>query len=234
MSTIGGRRAPSYGIDGPNALAGLTGSAVLAAAVTGGLRRAGLRVPALVAGLGAATAGTLATSMLAYSLLGKTALRDILLDEVPWRGDETVLDIGTGAGLMLIGAAARTRGALLGVDIWTRRDLTGNGAGRAVENAHRADVTVALAHGDAQRLPVRDGAVDVVLSVLCLHNVPSPAQSCHEIRRVLAPGGRVVIADYEGTAAYARTFAEAGLTVRTSRAPLHRTFGPMGIVVAHA
>jgi predicted RNA methylase len=39
------------------------------------------------------------------SLFGKFRARDALLNAVPWRGDEQVLDVGCGHGLMLIGAA---------------------------------------------------------------------------------------------------------------------------------
>jgi cyclopropane fatty-acyl-phospholipid synthase-like methyltransferase len=43
------------------------------------------------------------------------------------RGDETVLDVGYGRGLHLIGAAKRlTTGKAPGVDIWQAEDLSGN------------------------------------------------------------------------------------------------------------
>src|ERR1700741_3051585 len=39
------------------------------------------------------------------SKVGKLYLRDAILNSIPWRGDEHVLDVGCGHGLMLIGAA---------------------------------------------------------------------------------------------------------------------------------
>src|SRR5690349_15051392 len=45
--------------------------------------------------------------MLWASKIGKLRLRDRVLDEIRWRGDEHVLDLGCGHGLMLIGAAKR-------------------------------------------------------------------------------------------------------------------------------
>src|SRR5437660_4101846 len=38
------------------------------------------------------------------SRIGKLRLRDKVMDAIPWRGDETVLDVGCGHGLMLIAA----------------------------------------------------------------------------------------------------------------------------------
>jgi arsenite methyltransferase len=45
--------------------------------------------------------------MLAYSL--KLNIRDRMLDMIHWKGNETVLDTGTGRGLLAIGAAKRLR-----------------------------------------------------------------------------------------------------------------------------
>ena len=42
---------------------------------------------------------------------------------IPWRGNETVLDVGTGRGLLMIGAARRlTTGISVGIDIWSAKD----------------------------------------------------------------------------------------------------------------
>jgi SAM-dependent methyltransferase len=60
--------------------------------------------------------------------------------------------------------------------------------GSPERNGPRPDV-----HGDAQRLPVRDGAVDTVLCLAVLNLVPDPARALAEMRRVLAPGGVAVL-----------------------------------------
>src|SRR5436190_962392 len=61
--------------------------------------------------------------MLFGSLYGKFRARDALLEAIPWRGDERVLDVGCGHGLMLIGAAKRlTSGRATGIDIWQKVD----------------------------------------------------------------------------------------------------------------
>src|SRR5579871_18131 len=69
----------------------------------------------------------LACWMVYYSYAGKVRLRDRLLDGIPWRGDEAVLDVGCGRGLMLVGAAKRlTTGKATGIDLWQGEDLGGN------------------------------------------------------------------------------------------------------------
>jgi arsenite methyltransferase len=57
--------------------------------------------------------------MLYWSKFTKVRLRENVLDLVSWRGNERVLDVGCGRGLMLIGAAKRlTTGKAVGIDIW--------------------------------------------------------------------------------------------------------------------
>src|ERR1700753_2920773 len=47
------------------------------------------------------------TLMLLYARFGKFHHRDRMLAMVPWKGTESVLDVGTGRGLLMIGAARR-------------------------------------------------------------------------------------------------------------------------------
>src|ERR1700733_10682227 len=74
--------------------------------------------------------------MLVYALYGKFAHRDRMLRLIEWRGDEQVLDVGTGKGLLMIGAAKNlTTGKSTGIDIWSAEDLTGNNVENALKNA---------------------------------------------------------------------------------------------------
>jgi ubiquinone/menaquinone biosynthesis C-methylase UbiE len=178
-------------------------------------------VPAAVLGgwlagwglVGVAQAGLMVRS----SRTGKLEERDRLLDELPWRGDERVLDVGCGRGLLLIGAAKRlTTGRAVGLDLWRKQDQTGNDPAATVANARAEGVAerVELCDGDARRLPFGGQTFDVVLSSLALHNIPGAAgraAAVGEIVRVLKPGGRVVILDFRGTKQYAAALAAAGL-----------------------
>ncbi len=104
----------------------------------------------------------------------------------------TVLDIGCGAGTDLLIAARRVgpRGRAIGVDM---TDAMRQRAARGAAASGLSNVEVR--DGDATRLPVEDGSVDVVISNGVLNLVPEKARAVAEIARVLKPGGRVQIAD---------------------------------------
>ena len=158
----------------------------------------------------------LASWMVYYSYAGKLRLRDRLLDGIPWRGDEAVLDMGCGRGLMLLGAAKRlTTGKATGIDLWQGEDLAGNTpeATRANAEAEGVSARVEIQTGDARRLPFADGSFDVVVSNAALHNIYNPDErrtAVREIARVLKPGGRVLIADVRHTAEYADVLRQSG------------------------
>jgi arsenite methyltransferase len=108
------------------------------------------------------------------------------------RADETILDIGCGAGTdLLLGArAVGPRGRAIGVDMTAgMRDRARRGA----EALGLAQVDVRA--GDATALPVESASMDVVISNGVLNLVPDKPQAISEIARVLKPGGRVQIAD---------------------------------------
>jgi arsenite methyltransferase len=80
-----------------------------------------------------------------------------------------------------------------------------------------------------------DAMFDVVLSLLCLHNIDDArerADACREIARVLKPGGTVLLGDYVPTHDYAAALAAAGLTVRSSRPYFREAYGLTWIVEA--
>ena len=66
-------------------------------------------------------------AMFAYGLKGKYRTRDLMLSKIKWTGNEKVLDIGTGQGLLMNGAAKYlTTGKSTGIDIWSSKDLSNN------------------------------------------------------------------------------------------------------------
>src|SRR5262249_24118082 len=116
------------------------------------------------------TAGT----MFWGSKIGKLRLRDKVLNAVTWRGDEQVLGVGCGHGVMLIGAAKRLRGGkATGIDLWQREDQAGNSREATSQNVLLEGVTdrVQLKDGDARKLPFADRMFDLVLSSWALHNI---------------------------------------------------------------
>ena len=158
-----------------------------------------------------------AAVMVWSSRVAKLKLRDRLLDSLSWRGDETVLDVGCGRGLLLIGAAKRLKSSkATGVDIWQSEDLSGNSQEATLSNAKAEGVggRVKIENADARKLPFPAASFDVVLSSLAIHNIDSSqerAKALREIARVLKPGGRVVIFDIFHTAEYAKAFQQLGL-----------------------
>jgi len=158
-----------------------------------------------------------AAAMLWYSRVGKLRQRDRLLGLLAWRGDERVLDVGCGRGLLLVGAAERlTGGKAVGIDIWSRVDLSGNRPEATLENARRAGVAgrVEVEGGDARRLPFADASFDVVVSSLVLHNIPGREgrrQALREMARVLKSGGHIALLDLRHTADYVCVLRQCGL-----------------------
>jgi SAM-dependent methyltransferase len=237
------KKRPNYGWDAPGIMLAMLGVGVVVVAT--GVTLVVLRLFVLsrllgvILAVGGAIPLLLGLAMVQYGLLGKHRTRDIMLDLVSWRGDERVLDIGTGAGMLLIGAAKRLKsaGLAVGIDIWAAKDLSDNSAEATCRNIalegvqDRAEVRT----DDATRLSFADATFDVVLSLLCLHNIePQTNQTvaCREIARVLKPGGRVVIGDYVPTHGYAQTLREAGLDVKQSRAALGVAGALMWLLVA--
>ncbi len=234
---------PQYGFDAPGVIAGLlgTGAACLAFARLLPQIRVGkvalpIRPTLALVGAGASFFGTLMTI---YGVRGKYRMRERMLGMVEWRGDEQVLDIGTGRGFLLNGAAKHlTAGHAIGIDIWRQEDLSGNTLENALQNARLEGVAdkIEIKNEDARKMSFPDASFDVVLSLLCIHNIEDKAEqaaACREIARVLKPGGKALIADYLPTGNYARAFAETGLTVESNQTYFADALALMWMVVAY-
>jgi SAM-dependent methyltransferase len=222
---------PDYGIDAPGVIRNLAIAGVLALSLAIASRigvlpeaivipvgkDAAIRIPIFPTGLWSAV-GLLAGAVWMYlgSRTGKIAERERLLDRIPWKGDEQVLDVGCGRGLVLNGAARRlTTGSATGVDIWRAEDLSGNRPEIPLANAAIEGVRerVKVQTADMRRLPFADRSFDVVVSRAAIHNLPSAADraaAIREIARVLKPGGIALISDIRHAGAYARIFAAHG------------------------
>src|SRR5262249_4660431 len=141
-----------------------------------------------------------------------------LLDRIAWSGDEQVVDVGWGRGLIMIGGAKRlTTGRATGIDIWQAQDLTRNGPEAVLENARRERVAerVDVQTADVRKLPFVDGSFDIVVSnavIPNLYKASDRGQALREIARGLKPGGRALIEDIRHHRQYARTFSQNGCT----------------------
>ncbi len=214
---------PDYGVDSPAIIAGLlvAGMVALAAGLLRphlfhlAMRWIGIMVGAYFL-LGAA-------GMLFYSKVGKLRMRERFLDSVPWRGDEQVLDIGCGRGLLLVAAARRlTTGHAVGVDVWLPQAMTGNRPDSALENAGREGVRdrVEVKEADARKLPFPDAAFDIVVSNFVLHEMTTNRdreQMVREIARVLKPGGSVALRDFIFTDTCVEALRQNGVDAKRER-----------------
>jgi arsenite methyltransferase len=212
-------RKPDYGIDAPGLVFAFFGAgiAMLFAAALMGLALPSWRamlLPLVV--LAACYCLGMGTLTLVWSKVIKLKTRDVILSKIPWRGDERVLDVGCGRGLLLTAAAKRlTTGGAIGIDIWNGKDQSGNGSESALLNAQIEGVAdrVNIDTGDMRKLPYADNSFDVVMSHWVVHNLPDEAergQTLAEMHRVLKSGGRLVLADIEHREVYWKQLLSLG------------------------
>lgn len=122
------------------------------------------------------------------------AFRKRLVDLAHLAPGESVLDVGCGTGSLAIAARRRVRtdGHVVGIDASPEM------IARATSKANRAGIDVSFKVAVAEALPFPETCFDVVLSTLMLHHLPRKVrqQCAREIRRVLKPQGRVLVADF--------------------------------------
>ncbi|PQM44059.1 Phthiotriol/phenolphthiotriol dimycocerosates methyltransferase [Mycobacterium talmoniae] len=123
---------------------------------------------------------------------------------------------------MLLAVAKRLpHGKAIGVDLW-QADQTDNSEQATLANAALEQVLdrVEVHTADMTALPLADGSVDVVVSNLAIHNIPSRdgrRRALTEAVRVLRPGGRLVIADLWEIRNHAAQLRELGWRNVTQR-----------------
>jgi glycosyltransferase involved in cell wall biosynthesis len=123
---------------------------------------------------------------------GNAAIRDELAAAVDavagaeLRAAEAVLDVGCGTGWWLERLSAMTRASLFGLDVLPER----------VEAAGHRTPGATVAVGDARALPFEDGRFGVVTMFTVLSSLGGEddvRHALHEARRVLTPGGVLLI-----------------------------------------
>lgn len=120
--------------------------------------------------------------------------RERVLDLANLTRGESVLDIGCGTGTLAIAASQRVgpKGSVSGVDASPEM------LARARKKAGKARAGIDFKNAVVEALPFGDAQFDAVLSTMMLHHLgPKLRLKCaREVRRVLKPGGRVLIVDF--------------------------------------
>jgi ubiquinone/menaquinone biosynthesis C-methylase UbiE len=111
-------------------------------------------------------------------------VQDAVVDRLRPLDAGQVLDLGCGTGILSARMVDELAVPVVGCDY---------SAGMLDEAAARTR-RVAWVQGDALVLPLRDASVDVITSTEAFHWFPDPAGALAEIRRVLRPGGTLLVA----------------------------------------
>lgn len=112
----------------------------------------------------------------------------LTLDHVTSQRPVRILDVGCGTGLLLERLHHRFPDATLtGIDVTP---------GMLTVAAQRLGPRADLLLGDASALPLREGAFDVVVSSSVWHYLRAPDLALAEWRRVLRPGGSLIVTDW--------------------------------------
>jgi ubiquinone/menaquinone biosynthesis C-methylase UbiE len=149
-----------------------------------------------------------------------------LLDLADLRPGERVLDVACGTGLVTLRAAAAvgSRGSVVGTDI---SEAMVAALRKAAAGSGMPQVTAERM--GAEDLRLADETFDVALCALGLMYVPDPVASLREIRRVVKPGGRAVVAVWGArkNCGWAEIFPIVDRRVRSEVCPMFFQLGTM-------
>lgn len=127
--------------------------------------------------------------------LGRAFRRDVVV-RLALGGDERVMDVGCGTGRLLAEVLRRHPGVEA-----AGLDADPGILALAARHLTRWSDRVTLHVGRAEAMTFADEVFDVAVSTLAFHHLPPPAKlaALGEVRRVLRPGGRLLLVDFSAT-----------------------------------
>ncbi len=131
---------------------------------------------------------------LVTSLLGADRARAVLLEYAPLHDGDTVLDVGCGTGTLAVLLKQRHPG----VEV-TALDPDPKALARAQRKAERAGAKVCFELGFGDEIKHSVASFDLVVSSFMFHHLDpdQKAGALREVRRVLKPGGRLLLLDFD-------------------------------------
>ena len=121
------------------------------------------------------------------------AWRKRLCRHLPDRNGQTVLDLATGTGDVLLSLQRNCARVGRGVGLDMSWEMLRLARGKVRLSGEQS---LALMRGDACAIGAADDSFDAVTMAFGIRNVPDVGQALREIRRVLRPGGRALILEF--------------------------------------
>jgi ubiquinone/menaquinone biosynthesis C-methylase UbiE len=140
---------------------------------------------------------------------------DDLVELIPDNAE--VLDVGTGPGVLLVELAERRPDLrVIGVD------LSADMVAAAERNVRRFGDRAGVRVADVAQLPFGDHSFDVAVTSYSMHHWDNPVAAVAELARVLRPGGRLYVYDFDGAPfdVLTRTATERGILIAS---PMRKT-----------
>lgn len=147
-----------------------------------------------------------------------------IISKVKWTGNENVLDVGVGKGILAIAVAKKLKngsGKVTAIDIWNTEDIMDKTKYYVNQNIELEGVSdkVKVKTQNASALSFKDESFDVILSKQCIHNIESAQErkmAIEEMIRVLKPGGKLIISDSMYVDEYEKILLDKGLKASIS------------------
>ena len=156
--------------------------------------------------------------------IGYREFIDRFLDKVEFNHGDVILDVASGTGPVLrkLAALPGIDGQIVGLDI----TLSMLQNAQAMNATMMTDSPIHTICGSGMEMPIDSNVFDVIVCCLGTHHMDVP-RMLSEMKRLLKPGGRLVMADVRATAFWRSTFGSIalrflmilyGLSLRSTRA----------------